>query len=103
MAYDLSFSEEFFTGSEDYYEMTVSERPTNVLQAILSLSAETRRGIAKDVLGIEPDSVEFAIESDMFDIDVLDQLRKTNTCDSYSSPVTVYIDEEGFYSVTVYE
>lgn len=105
MAMCLSFSEEFFSGdgTYDYYEMPPSDRPTNVLQAIRSLDDETRKGIAKDVLGIDEENLDFAINAETFDMDVLDKIRENDSCDDASSPVTVYIDRHGWYSVTVYE
>lgn len=100
--YSLSFTEDFFFGHTDYYEIESSEYPTNVLQAIISLPRETQIAIARDVLGaLTP---EFCIDNDdSFPLDVLEKIRETNLCDGYESPITVYIDEEQYYSVTVYE
>lgn len=103
MAYSLSFSEEFFSGDGeyDYYEMPASERPTNVLQAIISQPREWMLDVAVDVLGCERRNAEFYVDSESFAADVLDRVREYDTCDDLSSPITVYLDE--FYSVTVYE
>ncbi len=103
MAYSLSFSEAFFTGDGeyDYYEMPQSERPTNVLQAIISQPREWQLLVAVDVLGCKPENAEFYVDSESFPADVLDRIREYDTCDDLSSPVEVYLDE--FYSVTVYE
>lgn len=101
--YGLSFSEEFFSGdgSVDIYEMEPSEYPTNVYQAIISLPHEEQVGIARDILNsINP---EFYVDSEGFAFDVLDKVRETDLCDDLSSPVTVYVDPEQRYSVTVYE
>jgi hypothetical protein len=34
---------------------------------------------------------------------VMDKIRETNTCGSLSSPVDVWIDEEGYFTVDVYD
>jgi hypothetical protein len=101
MAYGLSFSEAFFTGDTDVYYMKPSESPTNVFQAILSLPKKERLGIARDVLK-SPHPV-MACMSDSFEFNVLDKIRETDLCDDLRSPITVYIDPDQNYSVTVYE
>lgn len=101
MAYDLSFSESFFSGPDYYPEK--SDRPTTVMQAIESLSDEEKIAIAVNVLGADPDSAHLCVDSESFNHDVMEEIRKTNTCDTLSSPITVYIDKDGWYSVTVYE
>ena len=70
MSYELSFTEDFFTGSEEYYDP--SDRPTNCLQAIESLSDEEQLEICKNVFGIgDP----LFIESEMFSSYVLEAIR----------------------------
>jgi hypothetical protein len=103
--FGLSFSNEFFygDGTEDYYSMPPSERPTNVHQALVSLDEETRREIARDVLGYEGSVLEFAIKSEMFESDVMEKIKETDACDTLSAPIRVYIDSEHNFSVTVYE
>jgi hypothetical protein len=99
MAFGLSFSQEFFTGIEDY--PTPSKRPTNCLQAIESLPEETKKGIAKDVLKVKGKKfIEMVIKSETFAHEVLDKLREYDTCDDLSPPIEVYIN--GDYSITVY-
>jgi hypothetical protein len=101
MAYGLSFSEAFFVGEGDIYEIEPSDRPTNVFQAIISLPRSERVEIAREVLGSAyPERV---CDSEYFAFDVLEKIRENNTCDDLSSPVTVYIDRGGWYSVTVYD
>lgn len=101
MGYGLSFSEEFFTGTEDLYEMKPSDRPTNVYQAILSLDKKTKVCIARDVL--KSPHPYMAVQSEDFEMDVLEKVRETDFCDGLESPIEVYIDEDQNYSVTVYE
>lgn len=101
--YGLSFSEEFFNGTEDYFDIEPSDRPTSVLQALVSLDEQVCRDIARDVLGVAEDCIEFAIRSETFEHDVMEKIRETDLCDTLSSPITVYIDSDQNYSVTVYE
>lgn len=103
--FSLSFSNEFFygDGTEDYYSMPPSERPTNVHQALVSLDDEERKNIARDVLGAKEDCIEFYIHAETFESDVMEKIKETDTCDTLSSPIRVYIDSEQNYSVKVYE
>ena len=101
MAYGLSFSEKFFFGTEWYPPK--SSRPTNVLQAIESLEPDIKLEIAKHVFGYEGRAAEFFAKSETFDSEVLEKVRETDTCSNLDSPVTVWIDEEGNYTVDVYE
>lgn len=102
MATCLSFSESFFTGEEDYYSIETTERPKNVLQAIVSLSVADKKRIAKEVFNVADENLEIVINSEMFDFDVLEKIRENDSCDGYCSPIRVYIDPQGWLSVTVY-
>jgi len=99
MSYGLSFSDSFFWPDLDTVEP--SDEPTTVFQAVISLPRSERLEIAQNVLGVE--SPEFYVDSEEFDFDVMERIRETDTCDDLCSPITVYIDAEGYYSVTVYE
>lgn len=103
MAYELSFSDEFFMGdgSVDLYEIAPAARPDSVLQAIISLPRKVQLQIAKDVFD-SPDP-EFYVDSESFPFDVLDRIQETNTCTNLDSPVEVWIDQDGFYTVRVYQ
>lgn len=103
MGFDLSFSEEFFSGNGevDVYSIAPSERPTSVLQAIISLPRETQIGIARDVFNSP--NPESYVDTEAFPFDVLDKVRETDYCDGLESPIEVYIDEDGDYTVTVYD
>ncbi len=102
MGYELSFTEEFFSGdgSVDLYEIQPSDRPTSILQAIISLPRETQVKIAFNVL--ESTVPELYVDRESFAFDVLDKARETNYCANLDTPVRVYIDADGFYSVNVY-
>lgn len=94
MPYALSFTEEFFCeGDPDAVE--ASDRPTSVYQAIRSLSDETWEQIARDVFGVEADRLD--------PLTVLDRVRETNTCSNLDSPVRVWIDEEGWYDLLIFD
>ncbi len=100
---ELSFTEEFFSGDGevDMYSIEPSERPTSVLQAIVSLDRETQEGIARDILGAEDPKMYVNCES--FPFDVLERVKEVNACDGLESPVRVYLDDEQCYYVDVYE
>ena len=101
MSYSLSFSPEFFTDETFPYDTEPSNRPTTVYQAILSLPKRDQVAIAREVLK-SPHPV-LHVMSESFAADVLDRVRETDSCADLSSPVEVYIDAEGWYSVLVYD
>jgi hypothetical protein len=105
MSYGLSFSEEFFTGNgeNDIYEMPPSEKPTNVLQAAVSLPPDQLQAIGQDVFGYDAESAQIWSTTESAAFEIVDKVRETDRCDDLSTPVTVYIDEEGYYSLTVYD
>lgn len=101
MSYSLSFSESFFTDETFPYDTKASNRPTTVYQAIISLPKRDQVAIAREVLK-SPHPVLYVM-SESFACDVLDKVRETDACSALSSPVEVYIDQEGWYSVLVYD
>jgi hypothetical protein len=101
MSYSLSFSDAFFTDESFPYETQPSERPTTVYQAIISLPKRDQLAIAREVLGSQHAVLHVMGES--FACDVLDKIRETDTCANLDSPVEVYIDREGWYSLPVYD
>ncbi|MEE9594262.1 MAG: hypothetical protein V3V92_02575 [Candidatus Hydrothermarchaeales archaeon] len=100
MSYSLSFTESFFSGPEDYPEP--SDRPTNVLQAIESLSGEEKLNIAQEVFNYQGRLSEFFAFGEGFNHSVLNKVRETNTCTDISSPVEVWIDDKGWFTLTIY-
>lgn len=106
MPYDLSFTQEFFTGTVSFDEMEPSERPTSVMQAIISLEPEAAKEIALKVLGYnggKPDKhLDNYIQTEEFAWEVLDKVKETNACRDISSPVDVFIDDNWDYWLTVY-
>lgn len=101
MSFDLGFSEEFFTGTEEFYDPC--ERPTNCLQAIESLSDKELKEIAFDVFGMDEDHARYWIETEMCPYQILDAVRETNTCTDLTSPIEVRIDAEGYHTFLVYD
>jgi hypothetical protein len=94
MAFELSFSPEFFWGEEGFYEEKTAY-PTSVMQALFSMDEEAWAEMAREVFGCEPEFV---------DLDVaLSKISETNTCTDLRPPVEVWIDDEGYYTVEVYD
>jgi len=103
MGYGLSFSEAFFygDGTDDGYPEP-SERPTYVTQAIESLDRVVKLEIASLLFKRKKNPAWF-VDSEEFNSKVLEMIRETDYCDTIGNePITVYIDKEGYYSVTVY-
>lgn len=99
MSYELSFSPEFFHGEFGEEGVEVTDKPRSVLEALYSLEISTVKLIMKDVLGI--DWQENYLPEDIFRLLLL-QIRKVNTCSNLSTPVEVWIDELGDYTIEVY-
>lgn len=96
MAFELSFAPEFFIGPYDLDGADFDkERPTSVYQAIQSISEENWAELCKDMFECSPDFV--TVDA------VLAKIRETDTCRDLGSPVEVYIDPEGYYTVRVYD
>ena len=94
MAYSHSFSEGFYADDE-FESIKPSDRPTSVYQAILSIQEEQWKQIAQEVFGVEPEHLDPMV--------VFDRIRETDTCSNLDSPVWVWIDEEGWHRVPVYD
>lgn len=101
MAFGLSFSDSFFKQEGDDNidpENAESEigNPTSVWQALMLKTESEWEEIAKEVFDLN--------SGDDLDCDmVMDKIRETDTCTDLSSPVHVYIDEEGYYAVDIYD
>ena len=91
MAYGLSFSAAFYGDCE---KATKSDRPTNVADALASMPDDTWSGMCSEVFNRSPDYVDLEA--------VMLKIRDTDTCSNLDSPVSVWIDEEGWYAVDVY-
>ena len=97
MAFAMSFAPEFFWGDGSIApdDLPRSDHPTCVYQAIRSLSDDQWSALARDVFDCSPDDLD--LES------VLCKVQETNTCRNLDSPVGVYVDPEGFYTLLIHE
>jgi hypothetical protein len=98
MAYDLSgFDPSFFCDHGEPYDTDrgPSDRPDTVWQAIISMSDEDWNRIASDLFDLE--NPDFLTPET-----VLERIRDVNTCSNLNSPVTVWIDEDGYETIEVY-
>jgi hypothetical protein len=95
MAFELSFSPDFFIGPYDLDGGDFDQdRPASVWQAIQAMPKDEWDSLCRDLLNEDPEFV--TVER------VLELIQETNTCRSLSSPVEVYIDPEGYHTVRVY-
>lgn len=91
MAYSHSFSAEFYG---DVYNASPEDRPTNLADALASMPKEVWDDMAREVFGVS---------GDMLDIEtVYSKAIETDTVGTLSTPVDVWIDSEGYYTVEVY-
>lgn len=92
MSYSHSFSPEFYWGEGSPKE---SDRPTNVADALASMSDREWDEMATEVFGVP---------GERLDIDtVMAKIEETDTVGDLSVPVDVWIDDEGWYTVDVYD
>jgi hypothetical protein len=103
MSYELSFSEEFFTDETFPYDTEESKRPTSVWQAIISMPLSLRAEVGAKVFGLKKANLVFWLDSIEWTTDILDKVRETNTCSNLNSPVRVWIDLKGDYTLSIYE
>ena len=96
MAYSHSFSPEFYG---DIYEPDgLTSRPTTVAQAIVSMKELERNQwdrTAKEVFGVPG---EHLLEDEVFE-----KIIETDTVSNLTSPVEVWIDEDGYYTLLVWD
>ncbi len=103
MSFELSFSEDFFTGEYGH------EQPCSILEAAERLTPDERQRLAKDLaLWQFPDNhagrdSKIWPTCESFAWDLVDLARQINTCDQLSSPVTVYLDPDGWSGLDVYD
>ena len=103
MAFGLSFSADFFQreGDDDLTPENIKShigngQPTSVYQALLLKTTEEWDEIARDVFGFDDGE---DLDCDM----VLAKIQETDICGDTGSPVDVWIDEEGLYTVDVFD
>ena len=91
MAYAHSFALNFY-GDLDFIDR--SDRPKNLADAIASMPKEAWDKMAQEVFGVSGDVLQVD--------DVYRKAIETNTVSNLDSPVSVWIDPEGAYTVEVY-
>ena len=103
MSFELSFSEDFFTG--EYGE----GRPCSILEAAERLTLAERKQLAKDLALWRFPRNQAGRDSkiwptcECFAWDLVELAREIDTCDQLSSPVTVYLDSGGWVGLDVYD
>jgi hypothetical protein len=99
MAFSLSFSPEFFFAEGEPYDCDPqpSDRPVSVWQAIISIPEERYAEMASEIFGLD-DHPEFLGPET-----VMEKIQETDTCTDLRSPVEVWIDPDGYYTVFVYD
>jgi hypothetical protein len=97
LPYELSFADAFFwgDGSVPLDEVPRSARPRSVYQANVSLSEKHWSALDADVFNVEPDQLDPET--------VLAKVFETNTCRNLDSPVEVFVDDDGFHTLLVYD
>ncbi len=100
MAYELSFSPEFFFAEGEPYDtnepaLNSRGQPVSVWTAIGDISRSLWAAMAEEIFECEPDHLTPET--------VLEKIQETNTCSNLNSPVRVWIDPEGYYTVDVYD
>ncbi len=96
MAYSHSFSPEFY--GDVYGPGESTSRPTTVAQAIVSMRELERdrwERMAKEVFGVPGDHLS--------EDEVFDKIIETDTVSNLTSPVEVWIDEDGYYTLLVWD
>ena len=97
MSFGHSFTEGFYYDEQVQNDAAPnkSKRPTSVAMALRSMPKKKWNAMCKDVFGCSPDFVDLDT--------VMDKIRETDTVGTLSVPVDVWIDEEGYYTVDVYD
>jgi hypothetical protein len=101
MTYSHSFAATFYAygddydRSNDYFRRKRSAKPCTVAEALMKMSKRDWDRMARDV---------FNCKGEFVDIDtVMLKIVETNTVSNLDSPVRVWIDAEGYWTVDVYD
>ena len=103
MSYELCFSESLFTGED---ETEITDKPRSILEAIENMPLDEKIEMTQELfphLRGQHFGARNYVMSDSWSWDILDIVRKTNACRDLRSPVKVYIDDQFFFSVDVYD
>ena len=96
MSYSLtSFSSDFFfKDGDDNLSSSDIKNPKSVYQALRCLSDSDWEEIAE----------ELKCDPEYLDIDmVLEVIQETDTCTDLKSPVEVWIDQDGYHTILVWD
>lgn len=96
MAYSHNFSGDFYGDIYDPGKPT--SRPTTVAQAIISMRKLERdywNRMAEEVFGVPGEHLP--------EDEVFERILETDTISDLTSPVEVWIDEEGYYTLLVWD
>lgn len=96
MSYELSFSPEFFFGDNDD---DPALHPTTVRAAVFAFQKRQPDGWIAMCEEVFPNVPVDRVDVEM----VMSKIRDTNSCSDLRSPVSVWIDEHGWYQVLVYD
>lgn len=94
MAFALSFASAFFRDEFEVHPFPWG-RPESVEQALIQISSETWEQIAHRIFHCDP--IQLDTET------VIRKIEETNTCLNIDSPVEVFIDPAGEFTVRVYD
>ncbi len=103
MSFELSFAEDFFTG--EYGQA----RPCSIFEAAERRSTGERRQLALDLAlwrfphNLAGRDSRCWPHSESFPWDIVELAREVDTCDQLASPVTVYLDAEGWVGLEVFD
>lgn len=96
MPYELSFTPEFFWGNS-IHDYDDKGRPTCVWEALNQMSEHedgSWEQLARNIFDTSGDL--------LYPSDVIQMIKETNTCSNIDTPVEVWIDPDGIYTVWVY-
>lgn len=95
MAYELSFTSDFFGDCYNSAKPDEGCNPITVCEALMAMPEQDWADMCRDVFDCEPEFVELDT--------ALQKVIETNTCSNLDSPVEVWIDDEGFWTIQVFE
>jgi hypothetical protein len=91
MAYSHSFTPDFYG---DVYNAAPCDRPETVADALASMDRQLWDEMARDVFGVEGDKLDLET--------VMARIEETDTVSDFLTPVSVWIDADGYWTVEVY-
>ncbi len=98
--YDLDFDPEFFLAEGEPCDrsnnaVNADGNPISVWSAIAMMAEDDWKNLAEIEFGIDPDLLSPET--------VFDMIKETNTCSNLNSPIEVWIDPNGSFTLKVYD